>query len=229
MGSTGIDNAGAAINEAVFLLAQTSPERLESLRSQFPYLAEELQEGIYAGEETQEKGEAKKSSYLADKAAIVIAALDEAAKRAESAMGTVAESIRKARLRRLISQVLVLVGSSSLLGAVALEGKTATVLSAVLTLLAALGNLFAEHYERLINPQSGNIYDAFQKLGEGAYRARTFASRLQLALRHKEGETELANLIGEANELCEQLNGWLIQILNQSLSGRLAVGSAPPE
>lgn len=221
MGSTAIiDNAGAAINEAVFLLAQTSPEKLETLRNQFPHLAEELQEGIYAGEEEEEKTGAG-NSYLADKAVIVISALDEASSRAQSAMGAVVGSIRKARVRRLVSQVLVLVGSSSLLGAVALDGKTATVASAIITLLAALGNLFAEYYERLLSPQSGNIYDAFQKLGEGAYKARTFSSSLQLALKHKEGEADLAALIGEANELCEQLNGWLIQILNSTPRGPL--------
>jgi len=217
----GADNAGASINEAVFLLAQTAPERLEKLRGQFPQFSEELQEGIYAGEEAEDATKTDKISYLADKAQIVIAALDEASKLAESAMGAVVKSINKARLRRLVSQVLVLVGSSSLLGAVALEGKTATVLSAIITLLAALGNLFAEHYERLLNPQSGNIYDAFQKLGEGAYKARTFASDLRLALKHQEGEAELADLIGKANELCEQLNGWLIQLLNNVPKSRM--------
>jgi hypothetical protein len=203
----GTGKSGVAINEAVFLLSKTAPEKLISLRNLYPDIAEELREGIYAGE--------KEEMFIIEKAEFVTVALEEVSSLAKVAMVTVAVIIQRARSRRLISQMLVLIGSSSLLGAVALDGKTATVISAVLTLLAAIGNLLAEHYERLLNPQTGNIYEAFQKLGEGSYKARAIAADLKLSIRHKVGEIALKEQVGKANELCEELNGWLIQLLSQ--------------
>jgi signal transduction histidine kinase len=213
----GGESSAAPINEAVFLLKLMAPEQLESLKNRYPDIAQELQEGIFAG---AEEPSSQRSSYLCQRAVIVIVALEEAASRAEKAMVVAASDIKRARSRRLISQVLVLVGSSSLLGAVALDARQLVmVVSAVLTLLAALGDLLAEHYERLLNPKVGNIYDAFQKLGEGTYRARRIAVELQIATQHDEGIGELAELVGKGNELCEQLNAWLTQTLNQFLGG----------
>lgn len=201
-----------AINEAIFMLDKLAPERLEDFRRRFPNLAEQLQEGVFAGpEEARTSG----NSFLIEKAEVLTAALSEASGHAENAMITAGKNIKRARRRRLVSQVLVLIGSSSLLGAVALDEKTATVISAVLTLLAALGNLLAEHYEKLLNPQAGNIYEMYQKLGEGAYKARRMASELQLAMRHDEAISELSELLRGANELCEQLNAGLLQLLTE--------------
>jgi len=208
----GNEQAALAINEAVFLLAQMAPEKLKAFQSRYPALAGELQQGIFAGTEDEQK---PANSFLIQKAEVVTGVLEEASSQAEKAMSAVAADIKRARMRRLASQVLVLIGSSSLLGAVALDGKTATVVSAVITLLAALGNLMAEHYEKLLNPQSGNIYEVFQRLGEGAYKARRLAAEIQLAARHQEDATVLRQLVGNANELCEQLNGWLIQVINR--------------
>lgn len=211
----GSESSATPINEAVFLLKIMAPDKLASLKSRYPDIALELQEGIFAG---TEEPPSPRSSYLCQRAAVVIVALEEAASRAEQAMGVAASNIKRARSRRLISQALVLVGSSSLLGAVALDAKHfVMVVSAVLTLLAALGDLLAEHYERLLNPKVGNIYDAFQKLGEGTYKARRIAVELHIATQHDEGIAELAELVGKGNELCEQLNSWLTQTLNQFL------------
>jgi hypothetical protein len=209
----GSERTGIAINEAVFLLSQADPAKLVSLREKFPELDEELQEGIYAGSKQGDR--ATQDSYLVQKAEVVATALESVSDQADAAMRRVRVSIQRARSRRLISQVLVVIGSSSLLGAVALEGRTVTVISAVLTLLAALGNLFAEYHEKLLNPQASNIYEAFQKLGQGTYRARALLAQLQLAMRHEEGVQMLTDLVSTANELCEDLNGWLIQVLHQ--------------
>jgi hypothetical protein len=204
---------GQAINEAVFLLSALAPRQIESLKLQYPALADELKVGIYAGEEPP--AHPPQDLHLVEKADVMLRALAEASRRAEEAMACVSAKIKKARLRRLVSQAFVLIGSSSLLGAVALQGKLAAVGSAVLTLLAALGNLFAEHQEKLLNPQASSIYEAFQKLGEGAYKAHFQSSQLQLMLKFPGQEAELKDLIAQANALCEQLNGWLIQLLNQ--------------
>ncbi|MCC8991891.1 MAG: hypothetical protein LM514_04785, partial [Streptococcus sp.] len=145
-------HSATPINEAVFILSKIAPLQLQELRDQYPHLSDELREGISAGEKDDTSDGA--ADYLREKALVVSIALVETANRAEASMGEVVRRIRRSRSARLISQVLVLVGSSALLGAVALDDKTATIVTALLTLLAALGNLLADHGERLLNPQT---------------------------------------------------------------------------
>jgi hypothetical protein len=206
------------INEAVFLLSRLAPGRLDSLRSAHPLIAEELQPGVFAGpSDTLESSVS--ADHLSAKASVMVAVLDETYHRAEAALAVVSKAIRTARTRRLAGQILVLVGSSSLLGTLALESKTASVIAAVLTLVAALGNLLAEHQEKILNPQMGNVYDAFQHLGEGAYRARALRDQIQLASKYAQAPEELTSLLAQANELCERLNGWFVQLLQHLGAG----------
>lgn len=204
----GLDTQNVAINEAVFLLSELSPDDLDKLKLKYPTIADNLKVGIYAGDDVS-------NEHLFEKAHVMMVVLNEARRRSETAMISISASIKKARQRRLLSQAIVIIGSSSLLGAVALDGKQATVISAILTLLAALGNLFAEYHEKLLNPQAGSIYDAYRKLGEGAYKAQFLSGDIQLSLKYGRHNTEMKDLILQANELCEQLNGWLIELLNQ--------------
>lgn len=204
-----------AINEGVSLLEKLSPARLEQLRRQFPLLSDELSLGIYAGANEEQQGAESSDALMNEKASIMIAALAEAWKAAEKALMSVSRRVRTARRWRLVSQAVVIVGSSSSLAALGLSKSREAVVAAVLTLFAALGNLAAEYQEKLLSPQAGNIYDVFQKLGEGAYKARTLSRELSLALKYREGGSELKSLVASANVLCEQLNGWLIQLLSK--------------
>src|SRR5579862_5648872 len=141
--------AGVAINEAVSLLESLSPARLETLRGQYPRLSGQLGLGIYAGEDDEHPAR-QSDPHLNEKASIMGAALTEAWKSAEVAMITVSRSVRTARQQRLFSQAFVLLGSSSSLATMALGQNRAAVIAAVLTLLAALGNLGAEYNEKLL-------------------------------------------------------------------------------
>jgi len=200
-----------AINEGVSLLDKLSPARLTQLRKQYPILTDELALGIDAGSEEQMA--AQGIALLTEKANIMIAALAEAEAAAEKSLVSVSARVKTARRQRLISQVLVVIGSSSSLATLALSKNRAAVIAAVLTLLAALGNLVAEYNEGLLSPQAGNIYDVFQKLAGGAYRARSLSMELTLALKYQSDVTELRDLVERANVLCEELNGWLVQLL----------------
>jgi len=206
--------AGVAINEAVSLLESLSPARLETLRGQYPRLSGQLGLGIYAGEDDEHPAR-QSDPHLNEKASIMVAALTEAWKSAEVAMITVSRSVRTARQQRLFSQAFVLLGSSSSLATMALGQNRAAVIAAVLTLLAALGNLGAEYNEKLLSPQAGNVYDVFQRLGEGAYKAKAFAAEIELELKYQTDGSALQTLVANGNELCEQLNGSLVQLLTK--------------
>jgi hypothetical protein len=202
------------INEGISLLATLSPLRLEQLRKEHPSISKDLVLGITAGPEEERTDEFVASAIIREKAQVMIAALSEAGTAAQNALESVSTKVKSAKRQRLISQLLVLIGSSSSLATLALNKNRAAVISAVLTLLAAIGNLFAEYQERLLNPQTGNIYDAFQRLSEGVYKTRTMSMDLGLALKYSQKPAEISQLVVSANVLCEQLNDWLIQLLS---------------
>ena len=203
-----------AINEGVALLQKLAPSLLNQLRDRYPLLSHELQVGIDAGPQ-DEKAADQSAALLNERAMVMIAALDEARQRAEDELVSVSSRVVIARRWRLVSQILVVIGSSSSLATLALNKNTAAVIAAVLTLLAALGNLFGEYVEKLLNPQAGTIYDLFQKLSEGVYKAKTVSTELRLALKYPGDGLELKALVVNANVLCEQINNGLIQLLSK--------------
>jgi hypothetical protein len=91
--------------------------------------------------------------------------------------------------------------------------NAAAIICAMLTLFAAIGSLIADYKEKLLNRQTGNIYDAYQRLLEGTSRTRKLSTDLSLALKYIQGPSELEPLIASANVSCEDLNGWLIQMV----------------
>ena len=202
-----------AINEGVFLLQSLAPARLDEFRTEFPSQSKALAIGIIAGPEDGPKDDSIATAMLRERAQIMIVALGEAEAAAKSALLKVSRRVKSARRQRLLSQILVLIGSSSSLATLALSKNRAAVISAVLTLLAALWNLLAEYQEKLLNPQAGNIYDAFQRLAEGAYKTRTMSTELTLALKYDQSVAQIGALVASANVLCEELNGWLIQMV----------------
>ena len=200
-----------AINEAVFLLSSLSPGILDDLRKKYPGLSSNLKVGITAGaEEEQDKD---RTAIDREKAGIMIAALAEAERAAREALAATSKKIKSARQERLLAQLFVLIGSSSSLATLAFGKNAAAIICALLTLFAAIGNLIAEYREKLLNPQTGNIYDAYQKLSEGAHKISSLSTDLSLALKYNRGASELEPLIATANALCEELNGWLVQMV----------------
>jgi hypothetical protein len=207
---------GLPINEGVALLYALEPSRLTTLEKRFPHLPLAL--GIQAGGgDTDEPDE-----YILDKAAFMIVALDQAAESAEEGRGRIARLIRKARLGRTISQGMIIVGSSASLATLALSQTRAAILSSLLSLLAAIGNLAAEHRERLLIKDAGSIYDAYEKLSISCYRAKLLSGEIQLALKHRVSASEIRSLVTNGNVLCEEMNGWLVQLVEtvNSRSGR---------
>lgn len=217
------DIPSTPINEGISFLWRVAPSALETLRNEHPSLAEELKLGIPAGTSKTGKG-APDTAIIREKAQIMIAVLSEASVVAQKALVSLSRRVNRARVQRLASQVLVLVGSSSSLGTLALRNNPAAVISAVLTVVAALGNLLAEYQERLLNPRTGNIYDAFQRLSECVYKTRTLATDLALALKYEQENSEIKQLIIQANVLCERLNDWLIKLVYRTDAASPSLG-----
>lgn len=200
-----------AINEGVSLLSRLSPSALDDLRARYPHRSEDLKVGIRAGLESS--SDDNQRPIVCEKAQIMIAAMAEAENAARETLMSVAKRISLARRQRLWAQLLVVIGSSSSLATMAFGKNAAAIICAVLTLLAAIGNLIADYKEKLLNSQSGNIYDAYQRLSECVYKTKGIASDLALALKYNQSVSEIESLISDANVLCEELNGWLVQMV----------------
>jgi len=216
MGNNSVLAGSPAINEGVSLLNGLSPAVLENLRTQHPGLSADLKLGIQAG--TEPPSDEDQAPIIREKAQIMIAAMAEAGTAARATLTSVSRKINSARRQRLWAQLLVLIGSSSSLATMAFGKNAAAIICAVLTLLAAIGNLIADYKEKLLNPQSGNIYDAYQRLSECVYKTNGVATNLTLALKYNQSVSELEPLIASANVLCEELNGWLVQMVTARLS-----------
>ncbi len=76
-------------------------------------------------------------------------------------------------------------------------------------------DLSSEYHEQLLSPKSGSIYEAYQKLGEKTLIAKTIANDIELTILYEGKNDNLINLIERANELCAELNLWLLQFITQ--------------
>jgi hypothetical protein len=211
---------GASINEAVFLLNRFAPEILEDARKEFPRLSSELSLG-------REGGEADTNDAIElDRAQVAIRALQAARLIAEQELTRVHSRMVSAKRRRLWSQIISLICSSGVLASLALDQRAMSIVAAVLALLAAIGTITAEHQERLLKQGTGDIYEAYEKAAEAAYKAGRMADHLEILVRHSANGAELKPIIEDANSLCDDLVGWLIKMTGSDATPQ-SVAAAP--
>ena len=198
--------SGAPINELVAIVSKIDASKLDEFQKEFPHLAEELRVGRIGGAPEDS------SAYDVDRAEVAARSLTSVANRAATELIRIHARMKSARRRRLIAQVLTLVGSSGVLGSLALNNSTLAIATSVLTLLASIGAVLAEYSERLVSPGKGDIYEAFEQASSAGFKARRLADDLRLAVSHKVAPTDLLVLITNANQLAEELHGWAVKM-----------------
>lgn len=195
------------INEAVFILNKLAPDSLEKMRIEFPNLAQELVLGRIGG-----KHELLNEDLYLEYAQVAIRALEEAIKNIEYQLPRARNRMIIAKKHRLWSQIISLVCNSGVLAAIAFDDKFASILTAVLALLASIGIIVAEHQERLLQQGNSNIYEAYEKSSQALYKAKLKRENIKFFIKHKIGPDELRSEIESANALCEELSDLIIQI-----------------
>ena len=203
-------STGAPINEAVGVLSKLDPAQIAELRSEFPSIADELRIGRIGGTPSDS------ASFDLERAEVAARALIAVANRASLELVRIQDRMRSARRRRLGSQILTLVCSSGVLGALALNKATAAVAISVLTLLASVGTLLADFGEKLLKSGEGDVYEAFEQASNASYKARKLSEELRLAIRHNISGDELRSLVTSANQLAEQLNQWVTKMVGST-------------
>lgn len=201
------ENLRAPINEAVNLLSNIDPDSLKTLINDYPALGNELILGREGGEQETP------DDLDIDRAWIMIKALDKGRLRAEQELCAIRGRIIRARKSRFLAQAITLIGSSGVLALLASRGgESQTVLAAIVTLLASIWTMIAEHTERLLKPGGPDIYDTFERASKAAYRAGLKIDELCLLIKHLTSKEELKNAVASANALCEELNELVVQM-----------------
>ena len=203
-------STGAPINEAVGVLSKLDPAQITELRNEFPSIADELRIGRIGGTPSDS------ASFDLERAEVAARALIAVANRASLELVRIQDRMRSARRRRLGSQILTLVCSSGVLGALALNKATTAVAISVLTLLASVGTLLADFGEKLLKSGEGDVYEAFEQASNASYKARKLSEELRLAIRHNISGDELRSLVTSANQLAEQLNQWVTKMVGST-------------
>ena len=151
--------AGVPINEVVYFLNQTHKGLLSDIREESPELLEELDIGIIAGEGDPEKSQ--DDTFVRKKGRIVVEALHHLSQDADKSASFSAKRIRLIRRVKLVSEILVLLGSSAVLGTLGLEDNLPKIIAAVATFVAGCGTIFVEQSARILNPELGDIFSAY--------------------------------------------------------------------
>lgn len=192
----------APINEAVNLIHALDPPGLAELRSRLHSLELELRPGIVAGPLTVEESR----DYLTDKVLVIAKAFDVASKLATDAGAKLQRRIKTANRTKLAIQILTVISSASVLGTIITDEKALSKIVSLITILISIAGLLADRSEKLLNPNSGNIYEAYEKLMKALVELRAVKSELDLAVRHLRPIDEMQNLIANANAILESIN-----------------------
>ena len=199
-------NSAAPINELVSILSAIDPSKLNELRRQFPHLSSELELGRIGGAADDSGG------FDLDRAEVAVRSLLAVSNKASIELVRIQARMKSSRSYRLWAQLLTLVGTSTVLGALALNKATLAVVTSVLALLASIGTVLAEFAERLIRPGKGDIYEAFEEASAANFKSRALVNDLRLAISHKVDATSLRALIGSANKQAEDLHAWVTKM-----------------
>ncbi len=208
------DENTTSINEVVFFLSKVSPEQLNEASEKYPELSNDLIPGVIAGSDDTPCTD---SEYLIAKSELVIGALKLAKSESEKALIHVSEAIKKSKRKRLLSQIFVILGSSSLLAAVAFKQQTLEILTSLITLSAAILGVLADNNEKTLSSSEENIHEIFLKIGSAVFSAHDISNNLQVAINAKQNNDKLINLINEGNRVCEELNRYLVQTLGKTI------------
>ncbi|WP_281559100.1 hypothetical protein [Thalassomonas sp. RHCl1] len=195
------------INEAVNFLELIQPEHLSKFRESYPELSEELKPGIIAGSEDYS------SEFIKAKANIMLHTLERAINAVKIGSRKAAQRITWVNRIRTGSEILVLVGSSSVLGTINLANETPHILAAAITLIASCGSLLAKHTSRITSPKLGNINVAYTTLSTLVFETSELIKELKLALRFSLPLEDISDLISRGNQLMARVNKWDSQVL----------------
>jgi len=190
------------INEAVRFLHRANPSALEKFRDHYPSLSEELKLGKIAGaDEDAER-------FYKEKAEIMSTALSLLKERALSAYKNAFKGLRRNRKIKLFCEILVVVGSATILTTLSTSTKELKVLAATTALIGSVGAIFVEHSSKFTSPELGSLDIACTEFYAASQEANILIVEIKAALATNLEMSELKEIIGRANSLLQKSHRW---------------------
>jgi hypothetical protein len=205
-------SAGVGVNEAVFLLQRIAPEKLGNLREELPLIAEDLRIGVMAGEESKASSDQQRDHIVA-KARVIEETLCQILIKCDSSTQVAKKKLRESRIIRLCGQIVAVVGSSGVLGALVSTQNTLAAFSGILALLGSLATVAADYKEKIINGSGISIESLYVEILERRFEAELLLRNLRVALKVGASTDELSSMIADGNSLCYRLNSDTIKVI----------------
>lgn len=202
----GNENISLPINEAVNFLSNNSSNELQSFKLEYPELANDLKPGIFCGGDTSEH------KYIVAKAKIMVKTLKLASGSTKNALKKASLKIKTTDRLQTGSQILTLIGSSSVIGTIGMEDNTLHLISALITLMASCGSILIEHLSKIVSPSLGDVRDAYSALTKLTYELVQAHQELELAISYTLPEEKIIQLISQSNLLMSEVNKWNPQL-----------------
>jgi hypothetical protein len=190
MGNT----AEAPINEAVSFLKKLGSQKEAEYKKLFPEL--DLAEGISLGEEDEDEPRV----LVIRKAEFMARLLAEGEGVCTAALAVAERKIRSSNRVKQFGQYASIVGSSSFVGSLAFN-KTAAFVIGVLTVIAALASVIAEHLMSTLGGRDVSAVSVYGRLSSASADLRVLRAELSAALEVKDAVSskQFHDLIGRSN------------------------------
>jgi hypothetical protein len=205
----GATNSNAPINEAINLIAQVSPDALKELQVAYSFLGDEVKPGLMAGD----AADPDDRKYLLAKAAIIRQATDAAIAQTKAAQQRLRGRIARSNRVKLAIQVIGVVASASVLGTIITDKGQLSMILSITAVIVSISTLVSDQYDRLLNPNSGNIYDAFDKVNSSLAKAIGISRELELLETFARPNEEMKTTIAEANSTMQVINELIPEIM----------------
>ncbi len=186
----------APIDEAVGLLAEFSPDKLQELRKRYPGHDKLLRPGMVAGQS---------DPLLVMRAEVCAVACQESAALCDRVIQVTQSRLTRASNLQYASQVMTLIANGAVLALLQVTHATeATYIGAGLAFLSSLVTLGIQYSTRSLHPTGQGAAEVFSDLLGTKPEADRIESHLRLWLKsgaddkHQEG---IEDLIGRGNEL----------------------------
>lgn len=209
---------GAPINEVVALLDRENRKKLIELRELYPEISDELKLGIWGGK--ADIDERKQKRLLRARAEVAFVGLRQAIQDCSQAIEAASWKIQISNKIRLGGQIVTVIGSSSVLGALGNNQNLLAVIAGIFALLGSLSSIFLDYAERIIGSSGESIESIYLELSLARHDAELFSKNLRISIDGAVDDAFLEMSIGEANALCERLNLRAYKIIERTRARR---------
>jgi hypothetical protein len=189
---------GVPINELAGFLARLGPDKQGEYKAAFPELAAELAPGYVLGEADK----AEPRALIIKKAQAMAKLLAEASQMCAASTEFTASRIRKSNVVKQMGQYASIVGSASFVGSLQLSDKTTAMVIGILTTVAALASVIAEHFLAALS-KDRTATAIYAELTAASAEVRLVREDLSAALEVSDQVSDelLRDLVGRGNSV----------------------------